>query len=97
MRDRIEKTREIQVERYTGYPFHTNAQLTPKLIERFCPLDNESENLLEMAVKELHLSARAYHKIIKLARTIADMAEEKQIHQDHVSEAIQYRSLDRMR
>lgn len=96
MRSEVEKAREIQLERYRGERITYNSQLTPKLMKRYCSLDKETKKLLEEAFHRLGLSARAHHKIIKLGRTIADMEESEQIEIEHVAEAIQYRSLDKM-
>ena len=74
---------------------HSNARMTPKQIKEHCRLDAESQELLKMAMTELNLSARAYDRILKVARTIADLAGTENIGADHISEAIQYRSLDR--
>lgn len=95
VRARIQRAREIQYNRYKKYKLHTNAELKPQMIERFCCLDTSSEQLLDMAVNELHLSARSYHRILKIARTIADMDVQERITEEHISEAIQYRCLDR--
>lgn len=78
-------------------PLHCNAQMTIKHIERYCPLENSVNQLLEQAMNHLGLSARAYHRLIKVACTIADMANSVSIKPEHMAEAIQYRILDRMR
>ncbi len=74
----------------------TNARMDNGQIRRFCSLDVQSRHLLEMAMEKLGLSARAYTRILKTARTIADLAEAESIDPSHVAEAIQYRSLDRL-
>ena len=74
---------------------HYNAQMNTKAIRRFCPLETASLELLKTAMERLKLSARAYDRILKVARTIADLANEGEILPDHIAEAIQYRSLDR--
>jgi len=73
----------------------TNARMTPKEITEFCKLDEECQQLLKMAMTELNLSARAYDRILKVSRTIADLDASSQIQSQHISEAIQYRTLDR--
>jgi len=72
-----------------------NARMSNRQIKEHCVLDGDSKRLIEMAVDTLGLSARAYTKILKVARTIADLEDEKNIRQSHISEAIQYRALDR--
>ena len=69
--------------------------MSSQLLKRFCPLDTAAEGMMEMAMTELHFSARAYDRILKVARTIADLAGSENILGDHVGEAIQYRTLDR--
>lgn len=95
IRDRVLKAREIQTERYKELEINYNAQIGPKEIERYCELDETSQNLIKMAMEKLNLSARAYDRILKVARTIADLDAEDNISSIHISEAIQYRSLDR--
>ncbi len=95
IKKRVNKARRIQIERYKEYNIYSNAELTPKLIEKFCKLDNPSKIILEKAFKKLGLSPRAYGRILKVARTIADLEGKYQISQNHLAEAIQYRSLDR--
>jgi len=95
IKKRVNKARRIQIERYKEYNIYSNAELTPKLIEKFCKLDNPSKIILEKAFKKLGLSPRAYGRILKVARTIADLEAKYQISQNHLAEAIQYRSLDR--
>ncbi len=85
----------MQLERYKGLGIFSNSGLTPKLIEKYCKLDETGEKLLEKAFKRLELSARAYGRILKVARTIADLDNKENINYKHLAEAIQYRSLDR--
>ncbi len=85
----------IQNNRYKNEPINYNSELTPSLIKKYCSLGKEEENLLEMAFNSMGLSARAYDKILKVARTIADIEGMEQINVIHISEALQYRSLDR--
>ena len=69
--------------------------MTPRHIKKYCETDNESEEMLKQSIVELGISARAYHRIIKVARTIADLANSEKIKSQHISEAIQFRTLDR--
>lgn len=96
VRDRVIAARAIQTERFKSYPgIHCNAQMNPNLIKKFCPLNSECLSLLKMAMEKFGLSARAYDRIIKLSRTIADLDSSTTILPQHIAEAIQYRSLDR--
>ncbi len=91
----VDKARVFQLNRYQKERIRFNSQLPPRLIKKYCQLGKEENNLLEMAFKKLKLSARSYNKIIKLSRTIADLDDSEQIGLKHISEAIQYRSLDK--
>ena len=91
LRERVVRARHRQTERQGV----VNSQLQAPCIEQFCSLDSESTGLLDNAMDRLGLSARAYHRILKLARTIADLEEAAQIDAAHLSQAIQFRSLDR--
>lgn len=95
IRKRVNKARKIQLERYKGQKIFSNSELPPALIEKYCKLDNKSRKILEEAFEKLGLSARAYERILKVARTIADLDNSKDIKTNHLAEAIQYRSLDR--
>ncbi len=95
IRKRVLKAREIQNERYKDLSISYNAQIGSRELEQFCELDDASFNLIKMAMEKLNLSARAYDRILKVARTIADLEESENILSHHISEAIQYRSLDR--
>ena len=95
IRKRVNKARKIQIIRYKKYNIYSNSELTPQLIEKFCKLNAECKKILEISFERLGLSARAYSRILKVARTIADLDESKDIQQKHLAEAIQYRSLDR--
>lgn len=96
IRKRVIEAREIQQERYKEHEgVYCNALLPPKLIEEFCALDAPSEALLKTAMERLKLSARSHARILKVARTIADLAKSPDITTEHIAEAIQYRSLDR--
>jgi magnesium chelatase family protein len=92
---RIEKAREIQKQRFTGDETRYNARLSDRQVRTICPIDQDSRQLIEMAVDRLGLSARAHTRILKVARTIADLDGHPAIRASHVAEAIQYRSLDR--
>jgi len=96
IRKRVTTAREIQSKRYTeSKNVHYNAQMSVKQIRTYCKLSEESLTLLKTAMEKLNLSARAYDQILKVSRTIADLANENDISPDHIAEAIQYRSLDR--
>jgi len=95
VRDRVVRARRCQKERLGGTGVWTNACMTEKQIRSFCPIDEESHQLMEMAVEKLGLSARALDRILKVSRTIADLEGAEKIEAAHVAEAIQYRSLDR--
>ncbi|HPT86993.1 MAG TPA: YifB family Mg chelatase-like AAA ATPase [Bacillota bacterium] len=95
IRKRVEQARLIQQRRFRGKDYFCNAQMGSRDIKEYCQVDAESRMLLQQAVQRYSLSARAYYRILKLARTIADLAGEDQIRINHVAEAIQYRSLDR--
>ena len=95
IRERVNKARKIQVKRYSEYHIYSNSELSPVLIEKYCKLDKESKKILKSAFETLGLSARAYGRILKVARTIADLDNKEDIESSHIAEAIQYRSLDR--
>ena len=95
IRDRVLQARDIQSKRYKDSSIHYNAQMGPKEIEKFCELDETSKNLIKIAMEKLNLSARAYDRILKVSRTIADLELAENLSSSHISEAIQYRSLDR--
>ncbi|MBW2307801.1 MAG: YifB family Mg chelatase-like AAA ATPase [Deltaproteobacteria bacterium] len=95
IRERLERARKIQRQRFAGRKIYANAQMRPKMIERYCAIPADARRLLEMAIDRLGFSARAYHRVLKIARTIADLEEAEHISAAHVGEAIQYRSLDR--
>lgn len=95
IRERVNKARKIQQERYKGLNIFSNAELTPMLIKKYCKLDKKCSEILKNAFERLGLSARAHNRILKVARTIADMEESESILKEHLLEAIQYRSLDR--
>ena len=92
---RVESSRELQLERYKGTKIHCNAQMTPRFIKKYCELDASGNRMLELVTDRLGFSARTYTRILKVARTIADLDGSDAIHEQHIAEAIQYRSLDR--
>lgn len=95
IRARVEHAREIQLQRFGGRDIYCNAQMTARDLRRHCHVDTSAEHLLESAMNRLGLSARAYTRILKVARTISDLDGAAEIGAAHVAEAIQYRSLDR--
>ncbi|MFI3286700.1 MAG: YifB family Mg chelatase-like AAA ATPase [Rikenellaceae bacterium] len=96
VRKRVVKAREIQAERFRDIEgVYTNSMMNSRMLREYCPLDTAARRMLELAMERLKLSARAYDRIIKVARTIADLAGETNITSTHISEAISYRSLDR--
>jgi magnesium chelatase family protein len=95
IRERVIGARERQLKRFAGEGIYSNAAMTPRLIRRFCRIEPESEHLLEAAMTRLGLSARAYDRILKVSRTIADLDACDQVSAAHVAEAVGYRSLDR--
>lgn len=95
IRERVDKARKIQLNRYLNDGIYCNAQLTAALVEKHCVLTDESKALLKAAFENLGLSARAHNRILKVARTIADLDSSEYIQTSHIAEAIQYRSLDK--
>lgn len=96
IKKRVENARLIQSERFKEYEITINADMTPKMLEQFCEPNQNAKDILKMAMERLNLSLRSYDKIIKCARTIADLSNEEHINEIHVSEALQYRVLDRI-
>jgi len=95
IRERMNRARAIQSERLRRTKIHCNAQMTNRQIRRHCTVDRDSHRLLEAAIDKLGLSARAYNRILRIGRTIADLERAEKVDANHISEAIQYRSLDR--
>ena len=96
IRERVVKAREIQAERYKAHAgMYANAQISAGMLKEICTIDKVGENLLKAAMNKLQLSARAYDRILKVSRTIADLDGSDNIRPEHLAEAIQYRSLDR--
>lgn len=95
IRQRVNDARKIQLQRFDKTKLHSNAQMGAKEIKRYCAVKEDTEKLLETAINKLGLSARAYSRVLKVGRTIADLAGAESIESAHIAEAIQYRSLDR--
>lgn len=95
IKQRVIKARNIQYERFKDKNIYCNAQMGPKEIKKYCVLDDKAKDLLKNAIEKLGFSARAYDRILKVARTIADLAQSKTITSTHIAEAIKYRSLDK--
>jgi len=96
IRSRVIKARDIQVERYKNHPgVYANAQMSSKMLKEICCINSAGQNLLKTAMQKLNLSARAYDRILKVSRTVADLSGSNDINPEHLAEAIQYRSLDR--
>lgn len=94
IRERVEAAHRIQKKRYVGCSWQFNARLPSAAIETFCPLNPREEQLMKKAFEKMQLSARAYHRIIRVARTIADLDGEEKIRESHLLEAIGYRQVD---
>jgi magnesium chelatase family protein len=96
IRERVMRAREKQAQRYNAYSgIYCNAQMTSKQLKEICGISQIGQNLLKAAMMKLNLSARAYDRILKVSRTIADLAGSDDIKPEYLAEAIQYRSLDR--
>jgi magnesium chelatase family protein len=92
----VNRARQVQLDRFARRPgIYANAHMAPRDLRAFCRVSDGADALLRNAITRLRLSARAYHRILKIARTIADLAASDSIEPAHVSEAVQYRSLDR--
>ena len=95
LRTRVDRARQLQLARFHGRPIFCNAEMAARDLRRYCITEPAAESLLEQAMTKLALSARAYTRILKVARTIADLDAADPIRVSHIAEAIQYRSLDR--
>jgi magnesium chelatase family protein len=91
IRARVQAAREVQRERFADTPLACNADMGPTEVRRICQLDEDGRSLVKAAMQQLGMSARAFHRILKLARTIADLADSERIETTHLAEAIQYR------
>jgi len=97
VRQRVKDARTIQQKRFKdSQGVFANSQMTPRQIRTFCDVDTEGHRILEMVINKLGMSARAHDRILKVARTIADLDNEKNVRSNHIAEAVQYRSLDRI-
>jgi magnesium chelatase family protein len=95
VRKRVVAARNVQLRRFFDEHIYSNAQMGPRLIRKFCVLSPECERIMENAVTKLGFSARAYDRILKVARTVADLDGAEDLEPKHLSEAVQYRTLDR--
>lgn len=95
IKKRVDNARKIQLKRFKNSNIYSNAKMGEKEFQEFCKLDSKSTDLVEMAFRKLNLSARAYNRILKVARTIADLDGKENIEKQHILEAIQYRTLDK--
>ena len=95
VRERVNEARSIQLKRFENSGNYSNSQMSNAQLSEYCKIDTSSEELLRTAFRKLGLSARAYTRILKVARTIADLDKSEKILKKHIAEAIQYRSLDR--
>jgi magnesium chelatase family protein len=95
IRKRVNKARKIQLKRFAKTKIYSNSQMNAKQIRKYCVLDQEGKDLLKNAIEKMGLSARAYNRILKVSRTIADLEESEEIKPYHISEAVMYRSLDK--
>ena len=95
IKKRVDKARQIQLARFAGTKIYTNAKMTTKMINEYCSLDAESENLMKIAFEKYNISARGYTRILKVARTIADLDGSEKINFNHLAEALNYRNIDK--
>lgn len=96
IRNRVIKARKLQTQRFSDQPITCNAEMPPHLIKTYCQLDEAGTNVMKHALQQLQLSARAYDRILRLSRTIADLANAEHIETNHLAEALQYRAMDRL-
>lgn len=96
IRERVIRARGMQAQRYAGLGMHCNAEMMPVQIKTFCVLDEASQALMQKAIRKMHLSARTFDRMLRLSRTIADLAQSEHIVAAHIAEALQYRAIDRL-
>lgn len=96
VKKRVDKARKIQLERFKDEKIYCNSKMNSRLIKKYCAIDEESEKLIETAFEKFHMSARGYNRILKVARTIADLAGSEKIEISHVAEAIAYRTIEKV-
>jgi magnesium chelatase family protein len=95
MRDQVDRARAVQAERFRGRSVRLNGRMTPRQVREHCRLDADAQGMLATAMNELGLSARAHDRILRVARTVADLEGSERITSDHLAEAVNYRTLDR--
>jgi magnesium chelatase family protein len=92
IRQRVEKAQAKQLARFEKSDTITNAEMSPRQVEKYCELDDEAEKIVRQAVDKMNLSARSYHRLLKVARTIADLSDSEGISKNHIAEALQFRT-----
>lgn len=96
IRERVLAARELQLKRFEGLGIHSNAEMTPQQIKTFCALDEGGQLLMQKAIQRLHLSARTFDRILRMSRTIADLAGSASVQSNHIAESLQYRAIDKL-